>query len=211
MLWLSTTEGVPGVVGGAPEGKEIVVAPKGLVPKLESGSENPNRETTTMKRNYERKDRPDKAGLRDLLAKDGREHLLPLVNVFALAGSLREGLDELFTVSRIGLTPALRRCFGTTNVIDNAHSGMRRRTGRVTRWRNGSMAARWAAAVFLEAETSYRRIMGYRDLWILKAHLDGLTTPPPLREKRSPLSMNRPGATATSNYGGTLSFLEAAA
>jgi len=93
------------------------------------------------------------------------------------AGSLREGLDELFTVSRIGLTPALRRCLGTTNVIDNAHSGMRRRTGRVTRWRDGSMAVRWAAAAFLEAETSYRRIMGYRDLWILKAHLDELTTP----------------------------------
>ena len=93
------------------------------------------------------------------------------------AGSLREGLDELFTVSRIGLTPALRRCLGTTNVIDNAHSGMRRRTGRVTRWRDGSMAVRWAAAAFLEAETGYRRIMGYRDLWILKAHLDELTTP----------------------------------
>ena len=92
-------------------------------------------------------------------------------------GSLREGLDELFTVSRIGLTPALRRCLGTTNVIDNAHSGMRRRTGWVTRWRNGSMAVRWAAAAFLEAEKSYRRIMGYRDLWILKAHLDELGAP----------------------------------
>ena len=94
------------------------------------------------------------------------------------AGSLREGLDELFTVSVIGLTPALKRCLGTTNVIDNAHSGMRRRTGRVTRWRDGSMALRWAAAAFLEAEKGYRRIMGYRDLWILKAHLDELSTPP---------------------------------
>ena len=93
------------------------------------------------------------------------------------AGSLREGLDELFTVSRIGLTPALRRCLGTTNVIDNAHSGMRRRTGRVTRWRNGSVAVRRAAAAFLEAEAGYQGIMGYRDLWILKAHLDELATP----------------------------------
>ena len=94
------------------------------------------------------------------------------------AGSLREGLGEMFTVSEIGLTPALRRCLGTTNVIDNAHSGMRRRTGRVTRWRDGSMAVRWAAAAFLDAEKSYRRIMGYKDLWILKAHLDELGTPP---------------------------------
>ena len=75
------------------------------------------------------------------------------------AGSLREGLGELFTVSEIGLTPAPRRCLGTTNVIDNAHSGMRRRTGR-----------------------GYRRIMGYRDLWILKAHLDEPGTPPVVRK-----------------------------
>ena len=94
------------------------------------------------------------------------------------AGSLREGLGEMFTVSGIGLTPALRRCLGTTNVIDNAHSGMRRRTGRVTRWRDGSMAVRWAAAAFLDAEKGYRRIMGYKDLWMLKAHLDELGTPP---------------------------------
>ena len=94
------------------------------------------------------------------------------------AGSLREGLGEMFTVREIGLTPALRRCLGTTNVIDNAHSGMRRRTGRVTRWRDGSMAVRWAAAAFLDAEKNYRRIMGYKDLWILKAHLDELGTPP---------------------------------
>ena len=84
----------------------------------------------------------------------------------------------MFTVSEIGLTPALRRCLGTTNVIDNAHSGMRRRTGRVTRWRDGSMAVRWAVAAFLDAEKGYRRIMGYKDLWILKAHLDELGTPP---------------------------------
>ena len=94
------------------------------------------------------------------------------------AGSLREGLGEMFTVREIGLTPALRRCLGTTNVIDNVHSGMRRRTGRVTRWRDGSMAVRWAAAAFLDAEKNYRRIMGYKDLWILKAHLDELGTPP---------------------------------
>lgn len=87
-------------------------------------------------------------------------------------GSLREGLGELFTVSELGLPPALRRCLGTTNVIDNAHSGMRRHTGRVTRWRDGSMAVRGAAASFMQAEEKYRKIMGYRDLWTLKAHLD---------------------------------------
>ena len=37
---------------------------------------------------------------------------------------------------------------------------------------------RWAAAAFLDAGKGYRRIMGYKNLWILKAHLDELGTPP---------------------------------
>ena len=48
-----------------------------------------------MKGKYERRGAPDKAGLRELLAKDGRELLLPLVNVFALAGG---ALDEIVDV-----------------------------------------------------------------------------------------------------------------
>ena len=48
-----------------------------------------------MNGRYERKDRPDKAGLRELLAGSGREHLLPLVDVFALAGG---ALDEIIDV-----------------------------------------------------------------------------------------------------------------
>ena len=90
----------------------------------------------------------------------------------------RRARRDVHRHAMVGLTPALRRCLGTTNVIDNVHSGMRRRTGRVTRWRDGSMAVRWAAAAFLDAEKGYRRIMGYKDLWILKAHLDELGTPP---------------------------------
>ena len=48
-----------------------------------------------MKRKYEKKGQPDKAGLRNLLAKDGRDYLLPLVNVFALAGG---ALDQIIDV-----------------------------------------------------------------------------------------------------------------
>ncbi len=35
------------------------------------------------------------------------------------------------------------------------------------------MAQRWAAAGCVEAEKHYRRIMGCRQLWMLKAVLDG--------------------------------------
>jgi len=88
------------------------------------------------------------------------------------AGSLREGLAETFTVNRLGLPGSLRRCLCTTNVIESPNSGIRRRTGRVTRWTDGSMVLRWVASALLETEKSFRRIMGYEQLWMLKTHLD---------------------------------------
>jgi len=88
------------------------------------------------------------------------------------AGSLREGLEELFTINRLGLSPALCRALGSTNIIENPNSTARRKTNRVTRWRDGEMVKRWAAAAFLDAEQSFRRILGYRDLWMLKAILN---------------------------------------
>jgi len=88
------------------------------------------------------------------------------------AASSREGLREMFTVNRLGLPPELRRCLSSTNLIDSTHSGVRQKTDRVTNWQNGSMVLRWAAAAFMATEKSYRRILGYRKLWILKAHLD---------------------------------------
>ena len=88
------------------------------------------------------------------------------------AGSIREGMSELFTVNRLELPVSLSRCLVTTNLIDSTHSGVRKRTNRVTNWQGGEMALRWAAAAFVETERSYRKIMGHTQLWMLKAHLD---------------------------------------
>ena len=88
------------------------------------------------------------------------------------ARSLLEGLEECFTINRLDVPRSLHRCLATSNVVDNPHSGVRSRTRRVCRWRPG-MPARWSAAAFLESEQSYRKIMGYRDLWALIAILDG--------------------------------------
>jgi transposase-like protein len=88
------------------------------------------------------------------------------------AASLWEGLTETFTVNRLGLPGALRRCLCTTNVIESPNSGIRRRTGRVSRWKDGSMVLRWVASALLETEKSFRRIMGYEQLWMLKSYLD---------------------------------------
>jgi transposase-like protein len=88
------------------------------------------------------------------------------------AASLREGLEELFTINRLGLPPTLRRCLATTNIVESPSAGVRLRTGRVTRWKDGAMVLRWAATAFLSTEQQFRRLMGYRDLWTLKAVLD---------------------------------------
>ena len=63
-----------------------------------------------------------------------------------------------------GLDPGrrrLRKCLGTTNVIDSTHSGVRQKTRRVTNWKNGAMALRWAAASLVETEKNYLRIVGF--------------------------------------------------
>ncbi|MBM3189381.1 MAG: hypothetical protein FJZ90_11745, partial [Chloroflexi bacterium] len=90
------------------------------------------------------------------------------------AASLREGLEETFTINHLELPASLRRCLGTTNLIESANAGMRRRTGRVTRWRDGAMVLRWFAAGYLEAERPFRRLMGDEHLWQLKAKLQEL-------------------------------------
>jgi len=88
------------------------------------------------------------------------------------AASLREGLDETFTINQIGLPGKLRRCLATTNLIESPGSGVRLRTRRVCRWRDGLMVLRWAASAYLATEKSFRRIMGYEQLWMLKSYLD---------------------------------------
>lgn len=87
------------------------------------------------------------------------------------AASLLEGLEETFTVNRLQLTPALRRCLSTTNIIENPNGAVRRVTHRVSRYRDAAMALRWTAIGFLEAEKSFRKIQGVKDLWVLATAL----------------------------------------
>lgn len=83
------------------------------------------------------------------------------------AASLTEGLDELFTINRLGVTGELARCLATTNVIESPNSVVRRVGRRVTNYRDVKMAMRWAAAGFLEAEKSFRRLRGHKNITTL--------------------------------------------
>lgn len=95
----------------------------------------------------------------------------------AAAASLREGLEETFTINRLGLPPSLHRCLATTNLIESPQSGVRKRTGNVSRWRDGQMVLRWVAGAYVLTEKHFRKLQGYRDLWTLAAVLG--------REKKS--------------------------
>jgi transposase-like protein len=95
----------------------------------------------------------------------------------AAAASLREGLPETFTINRLGLPPSLHRCLATSNLIESPQSGVRKRTGNVSRWRDGQMVLRWVAGAYLLTEKNFRKLQGYRDLWALAAVLG--------REKKS--------------------------
>ena len=89
------------------------------------------------------------------------------------AASLMEGLEECFTINRLDVPPSLHRCLATTNLIESPHSGVRLRTRRVCRWRDGAMVKRWMASAFLATEKNFRKMMGYKDLWALEAILNG--------------------------------------
>jgi transposase-like protein len=90
------------------------------------------------------------------------------------ASSLLEGLDEIFTINVLGLPKTLRRCLGSTNLIESPNSGVRSRTRRVKHWRDRAMVVRWVAASLLDMEERFRRIMGYQHLWMLDAKLKEL-------------------------------------
>ena len=81
------------------------------------------------------------------------------------AASLREGLEDLLTVKRLGLGgSSLERTLSSTNVIENLIGQVRELSGRVKRWKSGRMILRWSAAGALEAERGFRRLKGYRQM-----------------------------------------------
>jgi putative transposase len=96
----------------------------------------------------------------------------------AAARSLREGLDELFTLQKLGITDeTLVASLGSTNLIESVFSRCAAWTGRVSRWRGGGMALRWAAGALLWAERTFRRIKGNTALPALEAALNPALAP----------------------------------
>jgi hypothetical protein len=101
---------------------------------------------------------------RDLAASLDRTHP-------SAANSIREGLTEMFTVRRLGLSEVLERSLTTTNPVESMISVTRTTQRNVKRWRDAAMARRWTAAGMLVAEAKFRRIKGHKDMPLLTAAL----------------------------------------
>jgi putative transposase len=95
------------------------------------------------------------------------------------AASLREGLAETLTVTRLGVGGRLLQTVESTNPVESMIEIVRDHAGRVKRWGSGEMALRWAAAGMLAAETQFRRVKGYRELPQLALALERATAAEP--------------------------------
>ncbi len=91
------------------------------------------------------------------------------------AASLLEGLDEMFTVTRLGIGGSLHRSLTNTNCIESMISTVRVLTGRVKTWRDGDMKKRCIATGMIEAQRSCRRVRGCTQMPDLVAALSRAT------------------------------------
>jgi transposase-like protein len=98
------------------------------------------------------------------------------------AGSLREGLGETLTISRLRVPPTLARTLRSTNAIESMIEICRDHSSNVKRWRDGQMVLRWCAAGMGEAVKQFRRVNGHLHLRGLRraldAHVAAAVTPP---------------------------------
>jgi putative transposase len=99
------------------------------------------------------------------------------------AASLREGLAETLTVTRLGVPPTLARTLRSTNSIESMIAICRDHAANVKRWQDGQMVLRWVAAGMGEATKQFRRVNGYLHLPALRAALEAtVTTVTPTKE-----------------------------
>jgi Transposase, Mutator family len=80
------------------------------------------------------------------------------------AASLREGMTETLTLTRLGITGQLARTLCSTNPCESMIEIVRYTQRNVKHWQDGDMRRRWTAAGMLVAEAQFRRIIGYKHL-----------------------------------------------
>ena len=121
----------------------------------------------------ERDREPVKARLRRAWKETDHDRALEQLNTLALeldhahpgaAASLREGMEETLTATRLGITGKLKLTLQSTNPCESMISTVRVIHRNVKNWSSGDTCLRWTAAGMLEAETRFRKVQGYRGL-----------------------------------------------
>jgi putative transposase len=123
---------------------------------------------------FAERDRPPiKTRLRRAWAEDDHERALSQLRTLAdefehshpgAAASLREGMEDTLTVTRLGVKGRLKRTLQSTNPVESMIETVRHTSRNVKRWQSGEMCLRWTAAGMLEAERQFRRIIGHAQL-----------------------------------------------
>jgi putative transposase len=116
----------------------------------------------------------DDAGKAETLLRNLARHLEK--DWEGVSASILEGLDEMLTVTKLGLPLELRRSLACTNIIENVMGTVRRVCRNVKRWRSASMAMRWTAAAMQEAAKGFRRLKAHKQLPALRAALEAHQT-----------------------------------
>ena len=129
----------------------------------------------------ERDREPVKARLRQAWKEIDHDRALEQLNALAVeldhahpgaAASLREGMEETLTVTRLGITGKLKLTLQSTNPCESMISTVRVIHRNVKNWSSGDMCLRWTAAGMLEAETRFRKVQGYRGLATLAVKIE---------------------------------------
>ena len=129
----------------------------------------------------ERDREPVKARLRRAWKETDHDGALEQLNLLALeldrahpgaAASLREGMEETLTVTRLGITGKLKLTLQSTNPCESMISTVRVIHRNVKHWSSGDMCLRWTAAGMLKAETRFRKVEGYRGLATLAVRIE---------------------------------------
>jgi putative transposase len=167
---LDTGQGVLCVIDGAKALRKAIDEVLGPVPVQRCVR---HKERNVLDHLPER-DRPAvKQRLRRAWARDDHERGLDELQALArelehshpgAAASLREGMAETLTVTRLGVRGSLKQTLQSTNPCESMIETVRRTSRNVKRWQSGEMCLRWTAAGMLEAERQFRRVIGYRDL-----------------------------------------------
>jgi Transposase, Mutator family len=136
-----------------------------------------------------------KARLRRAWAEDDHDRALDQLKALAgelershpgAAASLKEGLAETLTITRLGVKGRLKATLQSTNPCESMIETVRHTGRNVKRWQSGEMCPRWTAAGMLEAERQLRKIIGYRDLAKLASPSRKSSTPRRPRRSRFP-------------------------